>query len=209
MLWFILAACDPVPEPVAPAAAEAARVKVPETDAGTPAWLPEPATLAGGASLVQVGDELALQADGTRRYLTTGRLLGRPTVSADGRRAVFTHEVDDGDRAWLVLLSLGASGWSTRTLLEGQDPPDRAGLHPDGDRVAFVWAGPQGGVAGVWTMSTDGDGAPVRLTNGGARKPGQPPEGFIPLPVGAAPQWAGDRLVWRSELGQHELPVPR
>ncbi len=200
---------DRAPLAAAVGSGEAARAPValvPESDAVMPRWVDAPIPLAGGARLVQDGLMLVLEAaDGTRRTLP-GVLLGRPSVSADRATVVATHEIEDGERAALSLLRWDGASWSDRRLIEARDPADRAALDPAGARVAFVWAGPVGGVAGVWTMVLP-DGPPRRRTNLAPYTPGRPPADFIPLPVTDPPRWEGDVLRWRSEAGEHSVWV--
>lgn len=175
---------------------------VPESDAVLPPWFEGALELPHGASLTQDGRVLTLHTDAGERPL--GELLGRPSADKTHERVVFP--IGDNGGGSITLLSWDGSAWVTRALVSGDDPPDRASIDPDGERVAFAWAGPQGGVAGVWVMGVH-DSQPRKLTNTAPFVPGHPPKDFVPMPVGLAPRWSGDRLIWRSEAGEHSVEV--
>lgn len=180
---------------------------VPESDAVLPPWFEGALPLAGGAKLTVVHHRLQLdQGDGPRE-LVDGDITGPPSLSADGRRVAFAHTIGEDLNTVLVLLDEQAGSWSMRPLVHEGGAIDRVALHPDGTRVAFVWAGPTGGVASLWTLDLP-DGRPVRRTNKAAYTPGAPPADFVPLPLGA-PVWSRQTLSWRSTEGAHQVEVSR
>jgi hypothetical protein len=183
--------------------------RLPESDAVAPRWFPAPLSLAEGAVLTPGpggrGAQLLGASGGPVLWSVDGAVLSAPAVGGQGRSVVVAHERADG--ASLTWLVWEGGAWQARTVLDGHDPVDRVGVDASGRRAAFVWAGPEGGVAGVWTVDLAA-GQPVRRTNGGPRERGKPPQGFVPLPVGAPVAWDGDALQWTSELGTHRLDLP-
>lgn len=212
-MWVGVLGCGGEPEGVTQGPGAAARLdaagRLPESDAVAPRWLPAAVPLAEGAVLSPgpggQGAQLRASPGGAVLWSVDGLILSAPAVGGAGRSAVVAHERADG--ASLTWLVHEGGRWTARTVVEGHDPVDRVGVDAAGRRAAFVWAGPEGGVAGVWTVDLAG-GAPVRRTNGGPRERGKPPEGFVPLPVGAPVVWDGDALRWTSEHGEHRIPVP-
>jgi hypothetical protein len=127
-----------------------------------------------------------------------GDELSRPPspVMRQGERAVWAERVGDGPTTRLVT----SEGTQTRVLLEQRGwSPDRPVLSPDGQWVAFVYA-PQG-IASLGILPFAG-GEPRQLTNVGLeqqkRRPGEPPEGFVPVPTDDSLHFEGDRLVWST-----------
>lgn len=110
-------------------------------------------------------------------------------VSRVGDREVWTERVGHGPFTRI----LARQGGQTRVLLQ-RGAADRAVLSPDGSWVAFVYA--PAGIASIGVVPFTG-GEPIQLTNVGLERrkhaPGQPPEGFIPVP-------AGDDLIFVDEL---------
>jgi hypothetical protein len=92
-------------------------------------------------------------------------------------------------------------------LIKNNHLVDRLAFDAAGARLTFVWAGEQGGVAGLYLLRLP-DGAPARLTNRAAAAPGQRPADWLPLPLRAAPVFDGDTLRWTSEQGAHSLKLP-
>lgn len=93
---------------------------------------------------------------------------------------------------------------------------DGEALSPDGLWMAFV--GGATGIASVWVVRVPTDGgpvsAPIQLTNvdleHAARRPGHPPEGFVPPPDLAPLRWADDRtIVWTARGVEHRVELPR
>ncbi len=184
----------------------AAQVLPPESDAVAPDFLPAPLKLAGGARLVQ-DNGLAVIEDGQAPPLRLGRLSAPPAVSPDGARVALAVERSGGLRGALVLAARGATGWSERTLIKNNHLVDRLAFDAAGERLAFVWAGAQGGVAGLYLLRLPA-GAPERLTNRAPAAPGQPPADWLPLPLRAPPVFEGETLRWTSEEGGHSLKLP-
>jgi len=214
-----LPACagDPPPAPApgvtaaAPAAAlpaAAAPAALPaESDAVRPALLPAPLPLAGGGTLVEQEGVALLRRGDAEDYMVVGRLHAPPAVAPGGGRLAVSVERDQGARGALVLWEHTVVGWTPRTLIKGPQLVDRITFDPAGGRIAFVWAGEQGGVAGIYVMSV-ADGVPVRVTNKEPSAPGQPPADWQPLPLRAAPTFDGATLRWTSEAGAHEAALP-
>jgi hypothetical protein len=127
-----------------------------------------------------------------------GDQLSRPPspVMRQGARSVWAERVGDGPTTRLVL----SEGQQTRVLLERPGwAPDRPVLSPDGQWVAFVYA--PAGIASLGLLPFQG-GEPRQLTNVGLeqekRRPGQAPEGFVPVPADDSLHFEGDRLVWST-----------
>lgn len=140
-----------------------------------------------------------------------GELVGEPAIADHGLRAVLALRPPDRFETQLVVLERTREGWRDRVLLDGPGMPDRPAISPDGRTVAFVWAGPTGGVAGIWSVPFAG-GKPERLTNHDVRHSkdhGWPPPDFTPLPSEGAPWFEGSTLHWNAEDGAHSVEVTR
>ena len=194
------------PPAASPEGSAGTRVLPAESDAVAPAYLPAPLALAGGARLVE-DNGLAVIEDGQAAPLRLGRLSAPPAVSPDGARVALAVERSGGLRGALVLAERGTAGWTERTLIKNNHLVDRLAFDAAGARLAFVWAGDQGGVAGLYLLRLP-DGAPERLTNRAAAAPGQPPADWLPLPLRSPPVFDGDALRWTSEEGPHSLTLP-
>jgi hypothetical protein len=181
---------------------------VPESDAVRPAWFEGELRLADGAVLTVADHVLELDTGEGPRQVVPGELTGPPSISADRTRVAFAHSPGEDPNSALVVLRKKGAAWVDHTVLDEGGAIDRVALHPDGSRVAFVWAGPSGGVSAIWTLDLP-DGAPVRRTNKAPFTPGRPPADFLPLPLGA-PEWQGELLRWTSPEGStHQVEVPR
>lgn len=87
-----------------------------------------------------------------------------PTLSPDGRTAVFTvRRYDlDADESWSELWRLDLSSGTQRQLTSGRHADGSPTFSPDGSRIAFTSNREDG--SQVWTMPIDG-GEPTRLTH--------------------------------------------
>ncbi len=86
---------------------------------------------------------------------------------------------------------------------------------PDGRWVAFV--GGATGIASVWVVEVPNNGSPaepIQLTNVGLqdapRRPGSPPDGFVPPPDRAPLRWKDTRTVaWTAAGVEYTAELPR
>ena len=200
------------PAPPAAVAADAALapaaqpLMLPESDAVRPVFVPTALGLAGGARLLEHDGQAVLDIGNGGAPLTLGRLSAPPAVAADGARVALCLERAEGARSALVVVERTDAGWTERTLIKGRHLVDRVAWDSSGTRLAFVWAGPDGGVAGLYVLDL-ASGAPQRLTNRAAAAPGQPPADWLPLPLAAPPRFDGHLLRWVSEDGPHSLDL--
>jgi hypothetical protein len=132
--------------------------------------------------------------------------LELPAISADGARVAFAFRKPREVGTAVAVAAFEDGEWTGPRVLVARGTPDRVAISPDGRRVAYVAAA--GGIAAVWIAPFDG-GEPVQLTNLGVREdgPGEP-EGFVPVPHREPPRFAGDRLVWESADGEHQVVLP-
>lgn len=196
----------PVPPPLLPDPATAPA----DSDAVAPVWLPAPMALAGGAQLIAengVVEVKGAEPSGDFR-VAIGALIGPPVRSPDGSRVALSATVGDGPAGALLLLERGPQGWASRTLIKGLHQVDRLAFDDQAQRLAFAWAGPEGGVAALYVMALP-EGAPQRLTNLAPYTPGRPPADFVPLPLGGPPRFDGPLLRWRSDEGEHQVELPQ
>ena len=189
LLALLLVACDPGGPP-------------PETD--LPAAAPAGAwALADGARLDLHEGRLALDGAGQIEPLASGPLVSAPLVSPDGARAAFVNLVGEGPKDALVVL-WWEGGWRHRTVLKSAGI-DRLALDEDGQRLAFVWSGPAGGVGALYTLDlTDPKARPQRRNH---LDPQAPPSTWTPLPQPGSLRFDGAALVWQSEDGPHRLEL--
>ena len=167
---------------------------------------PAPMTLWGGAVLEQREGAVVLVRDGEVVHTVRGALADEPAASADGR--VVALSVTSGVHESLLTLSLRQDHWQLHAWIQGDHTLTRLGMDAAGERLAFVWPGPKGGVAGVYLLDLgDTDAAPQRLTNRSPRVPGQPPADFVPLPLRRAPFFEGSTVRWIAEDGPHAVEL--
>lgn len=183
----------------------------PETDLPPPAVEMGPTPLAGGATLRLLDQRLVLDDAGLQTPLSSGPLTAAPLLSPDGERVVFVNTVAEGPGTALVTLRRDAEArWVPRTVIKSGGVVDRLALDDAGARLAFVWAGPKGGYAGIYLLDLhDPKAQPVRLTNlQPPAAPGQPPADWMPLPSGP-PRFLGEDLVYSTEEGVIALELRR
>jgi hypothetical protein len=138
---------------------------------------------------------LDLQRGTQREPILAGSLIEAPLISQRGGPSWFSAAHGDG----------------RRTVIKSRTPINRLAWDEAEERLVFVWAGPQGGVAGIYLLDTrDPRPEPRRLTNIGLPPgaPGMDPPGFLPLPQPDPPRVSGNRLIWHSEHGRHSLELP-
>ena len=171
---------------------------------------PSPVMLWGGAVLEQRQGAVVLVKDGEVVQTVRGALSDAPAASADGR--VVALSVTEGVHESLLTFSLRSAhaaheeNWELRAWIQGDHTVTRLGMDAAGERLAFVWPGPKGGVAAVYLLDLgDVDAAPQRLTNRSPRVPGQPPADFVPLPLREPPFFDGPMLRWTAEDGVHAV----
>ena len=165
----------------------------------------------GGKATARISG-LEVRPHSDERDTLTGRDEVVGQVSRVGDREVWTERVGHGPFTRI----LARQGDQTRVLVQ-RGAADRAVLSPDGSWVAFVYA--PAGIASVGVVPFSG-GEPVQLTNVGLERrkhaPGQPPEGFIPVPVDdslvfvdEAPGPASSlRLEWETGAGRVSVRLP-
>lgn len=126
-----------------------------------------------------------------------------PRVAVSGARLVYARRTafEETD---LYSVDLPDGTPEPLTSLPGSE--DRPVLSPDGRRVAFVSG--TTGIAAWWVV----DAAGVRqLSNIGVearpRRPGHPPEGFVPVPDGTVYSWTEAGLSWVAQGKAHALEV--
>jgi Tol biopolymer transport system component len=199
LLLTLLCACSfgsstpsasPAPGAAAPAsgAAAPAAAKPSAGDSGT--W-----TLPDGKRLLAT--QGALKAENFS--LSTG-FVGAPSWDATGKNVVFTEA--QGGNHKIIVATQAASGWSTKTILDGPGKPTLPVLAPDGTTAVFVWEGPLGGQAGIWLAEIANSSARP-LTNSGF---GDDPSNKLPVPT-TPPTFDGKTVKWTSPAGQHEVGV--
>ncbi len=88
---------------------------------------------------------------------------------------------------------------------------DRPVVSPDGRRLAFVSG--RTGLASWWVVELEALPAAegTQVTNVGVTRgrPGQPPEGYVPVPDGTTYRWEQDGLEWVSAGVEHRVVVPK
>ena len=167
---------------------------------------PAPMTLWGGAVLEQREGAVVLVQDGEVVQTVRGALADEPAASADGR--VVALSVTAGVHESLLTLSLRQDQWQLHAWTQGDHTITRLGIDAAGERLAFVWPGPKGGVSAVYLLDLgDPDAGPQRLTNRNPRVPGQPPADFVPLPLRGPPYFEGSTVRWIAEDGAHVVEL--
>jgi hypothetical protein len=201
--WLLLVACGgttpaddlrrPAP-PVAPSEestpGSASSAPLPESDLGPEQQPPGAWTLPDGTAAAR--DAKGLHLGGG---LVVPSALGTPSWSADG--ALVITAARGGLHGQLIACRRG-EGWTCAPLVDGPGTPDRPAVSPDGARVAFAWAGPRGGWAGLWVMPTAG-GPARRLTNTDVKLEKDGPTGFTALPDEGTLRWDGPGLRWTAQ----------
>lgn len=128
---------------------------------------------------------------------------------------------DEGRLVWARIDGLGETDlWGAplpdglaAALVTGPGSQDRPVLSPDGRRLAFVSG--HTGIAAWFVADLDGP-LPVdvrdatQLTNRDlVKRPGQAPEGFVPVPTTDPATWDDQGLTWVAQGSAHRVPVPR
>lgn len=177
-----------------------------------PAPLVDVDTLPGRRTVSASGAQEAIVAPGgALRIGANGRTIDtrvdpRLAISADDALLVYTRETDEGTTdLWRVRLPDGAP----ERLTDWPDSEDRPTFSPDGRRVAFVSG--RTGIAAWWVIELPTAGLATearQLTNFKVeRRPGQPPDGWIPVPDGTTYAWTDAGLTWVAE-GQRWSVTP-
>ncbi len=125
-----------------------------------------------------------------------GAVLARSTYAEGGQ----------GSRGRVEVVSTTPDGAHAELVFLAPHPPAWLALDADGDRLAFVSSSDDNGVSGLWLWRR---GEPVarRVTNGGPRAPGRPPQGFLPTPHAGPPWFDGAWLRWEAPDGAHAIEV--
>jgi hypothetical protein len=173
---------------------------------------PAPMTLWGGAVLEQREGAVVLVHDGEVVQTVRGALADEPAASADGRVVALsvTVGVYESLLTWSARSAYAAheENWQLHAWIQGDHTLTRLGIDAAGERLAFVWPGPKGGVSAVYLLDLgDPDAGPQRLTNLSPRAPGQPPADFVPLPLRGSPFFEGSTVRWIAEDGAHAVDL--
>lgn len=206
LLLLPLAACGQDPAPASPAAAIESS--------------PDPGPLSGPMDFhparrtVSPTARWTAQVDEDRGLSLQGRLIDAPVdprvaFAPDETRLVYARADSLGETdLWQVDLPTG----SPTLVLAWPGSQDRPVLSPDGRRLAFVSG--HTGIAAWWTVRLDG-GLPVPLEDAQqlsnvdlVRRPGQPPDGWLPVPTTQPATWDEAGLHWVAQDQQHDLAVP-
>jgi hypothetical protein len=150
---------------------------------------------------------LAISA-GTTRLILSERLVEPAIVDAVGRTIVWTDDGEQpGSTALRVAHCSSEGAWqSPRTLVDDGGTPNRIAVSADASHIAYVSSA--NGLAALWVVAVD-TGETLQLTNRDlVRVPGAAPDGFVPVPDRSPPRFEGDRLVWSSRQGKHEVVLP-
>ena len=167
---------------------------------------PLPMTLWGGAVLEQRHGAVMLVQEGEVVQTVSGALADEPAASANGR--VVALSVTAGIHEALLTFSVRDDRWESRTWIQGVHTVTRLGMDGAGERLAFVWPGPTGGVSALYLLDLGNpEAAPQRLTNRGPRAPGQPPADFVALPIREPPYFEGPMLRWPAQDGPHAVEL--
>jgi len=157
----------------------------PESEDRYPCWSPDGRRLCFMSDRESTTNLWTCDADGSnvRRLLRSPAVCYMPSWQAtpDGERIVFGMHGDKPEMA-----SIKPDGTALQMLGEGHDPT----LSPDGRRVCYTGAVPEGGVS-VFTMKWDGS-EKHRLVAGGSK------------PGATFPNWSpdGQRIVYSWPVGE-------
>jgi len=159
----------------------------------------------GGGVRLELEDGWLWFRDGPDRWIAADRVIGAPAVSGAGDRIAYCRQGDGIELASIEVWELENGERRGPVFLTDGDRP---ALSPDGEWVAFVSG--RTGIASLWIAPFAG-GEAIQLTNRDLERrriPGEVPRGFVPPPHLSAPQFDGDRLVWRSPAGEHAVELP-
>jgi Tol biopolymer transport system component len=136
------------------------------SNSSDPAYSPDASLIAfasdGGRYPAKQGIYLMNAVDGSQvRRVTSlppaASLDYAPRFSPDGKRLVFTRDVDEASLAGaLYVVNLDGSG--LRKITSDDLYPGDADWSPDGTRIVFEAADPQSPFGGVWIVGSDGSG---------------------------------------------------
>lgn len=166
---------------------------IPAGEAASPDGRWTAAVTAGGALRVESGSE------GHAPRHDDRDVLPELAWSPDSRLLAYPR-LRDGAETELMVLDLTGEA-PAAALIAWPCSSDRPAFSPDGRRLAFVSGCT--GVASLWAVEVAaGAGSAVQLTNVGVERvphpPGQPPEGFIPVPSAGGLTWGADGLRWTA-----------
>lgn len=186
LLWMVLG-CAPLP---------------PETDlAPLPPELP---VLAEDTQLLQNAQTVLLKWHGQEIPIAAGVLDAAFRLN-DGHGVILTTQAGEGSA--VVWSQQGEAGWESYTLVKSRQMIDRLCVNSAETQIAFVWSGPQGGVAGIYVMDLARHARPLRVSNMQVQGSG-PPLDFIPLPLGQSLHFEGQQLAWETAEGPQHLVLP-
>lgn len=186
-LFWIVLGCAPLP---------------PETDLmPSPPELP---VLAEDTQLLQSSQTVLLKWHGQEIPIAAGVLDAAYRLNA-GHGVILTAQAGGG--SVLVWSQQREAGWESDTLVKSRQMIDRLCVNATETQVAFVWSGPQGGVAGIYVMDLARHARPVRVSNRQLQASG-PPLDFMPLPLGQSLHFEGSQLAWESAEGPQHLVLP-
>lgn len=174
----------------------------PETDlVPSPPELP---ILAEDAQLVQNAQTVLLKWHGEEIPIAEG-VWDAAFRLKDGHGVILSAQAGGG--SVLVWSQQTGAGWESYTLVKSRQMIDRLCVNAAETQIAFVWSGPQGGVAGIYRMDLARHARPVRVSNLQLQASG-PPLDFIPLPLGQSLHFEGQQLAWESAEGPQSLVLP-
>lgn len=187
---------------------------LPEAD-GTPAHTDGiPAALSTSSdgtwtARVMRGGALVVDGPQGKRRVAEAGVLHVVDFSPTGRHLAYSQQTEFPD-ADLHLLDLQQLEGDPLQLTDWPGPEDRPLFSPDGTQLAFVSG--RTGWASVYVLDLDGGAGaePRQLTNVGVedlpRRPGEPPEGFVPPPASNF-QWTAAGLSWEAEGEAWSVPA--
>lgn len=115
--------------------------------------------------------------------------VGAPTLSPDGKKAVFPCSTLDVEESRMrTNLHLASAGTPPRRLTTTPGKDGAPAWSPDGRRLCFIRREPEATTSQLWVMPLDG-GEPERVTD-------------LPVSVGGSPRWHpdGNRILFLAQV---------